>query len=64
MIILSFLELLAISIGLGMDSFSVSICKGLSLKKWNIKNGIKIGIYFGLFQGLMPVLGYFLRRKL
>lgn len=53
-------EILLISIGLAMDAFAVSICKGLSMKKMNWKKAIIIGIYFGAFQGLMPVLGYLL----
>lgn len=40
------LELLLLSIGLAMDAFSISICKGLSIKKYTIKKGITIGIYF------------------
>lgn len=43
-----------------MDAFAVSICKGLSMRKMNWKKAIIIGLYFGLFQALMPVLGYFL----
>ena len=53
-------EILLISIGLAMDAFAVSICKGLSIKKMNWKNAIIIGIYFGIFQAGMPILGYFL----
>ena len=54
------LEVLLISIGLAMDAFAVSICKGLSMKTMDWKKAIIIGIYFGMFQALMPVLGYFL----
>lgn len=54
------LEILLIAIGLAMDAFAVSICKGLSMKKMNWKKAIIIGGYFGLFQGMMPVIGYFL----
>ena len=43
-----------------MDAFAVSICKGLSMKKMNWKNTIIIALYFGIFQALMPVIGYFL----
>lgn len=53
-------ELLLIGIGLAMDAFAVSVCKGLSLKKLSIKKALIVGIYFGLFQGGMPVIGYFL----
>ena len=54
------LEILLVSIGLAMDAFAVSICKGLSMKKMNWKNAIIVGLYFGIFQGLMPIIGYFL----
>ena len=54
------IELVVIAIGLAMDAFAVSVCKGLSMKKIDIKKMIIIALYFGLFQGLMPVLGYFL----
>lgn len=53
-------EILLISIGLAMDAFAVSICKGLSMKKMNWKKAIIIGLWFGVFQALMPVFGYFL----
>lgn len=54
------IELLLLSIGLAMDAFAVSICKGISMKKMNWKKAVIIGIYFGGFQALMPVIGYFL----
>ena len=54
------LELLLIAIGLAMDAFAVSICKGLAMKKMNWKKAIIVGLYFGIFQALMPVIGYFL----
>lgn len=54
------LGILLIGIGLAMDAFAVSVCKGLSMKKMNWKKAIIIGGYFGLFQGLMPLIGYFL----
>ena len=53
-------EIFLISIGLAMDAFAVSICKGLSMKKINWKSTIIIAIYFGLFQAIMPVFGYLL----
>ena len=54
------IEIIFIGIGLAMDAFAVSVCKGLSMKKINWKNAIIIAIYFGIFQALMPVVGYFL----
>lgn len=53
-------ELLIIAIGLSMDAFAVSICKGLSMKKMDWKNAIIVGFYFGFFQAGMPLIGYFL----
>jgi putative Mn2+ efflux pump MntP len=54
------LEIFLIGIGLAMDAFAVSICKGLSMHKMNWKNAVIIALYFGGFQALMPILGYFL----
>src|SRR5574344_1680593 len=53
-------EIALIGIGLAMDAFAVSICKGLAMKKMNIKNAIIIALYFGIFQAVMPLLGYLL----
>ena len=57
---MSFIELLLIAIGLSMDAFAVSICKGLAMPKIQAKNAIIIGLWFGGFQALMPTIGYFL----
>ena len=54
------IEILLTSLGLAMDAFAVAVCKGLSMKKFNKKKGLIIGIYFGVFQGLMPLIGYLL----
>ena len=54
------IELILLSIGLGMDAFAVSICKGISMKKMDWKKACIIGLYFGGFQAIMPVIGYFL----
>ena len=51
-------ELFLIAIGLSMDAFAVAICNGLTLKKVTIKNSLIIGLYFGIFQALMPLIGY------
>lgn len=53
-------ELLIIAIGLSMDAFAVSICKGLSVKKVRPSHVVKTGVWFGGFQALMPLAGYFL----
>lgn len=57
---MSFLEILLIGIGLSMDAFSVSVCKGLTTKKFSWKMAVTCGLWFGFFQALMPVLGYYL----
>lgn len=51
-------EIIFIAIGLAMDAFAVSVCKGLSMKKMSWKKAIIIALYFGIFQALMPVIGY------
>lgn len=53
-------EIVFIGIGLAMDAFAVSVCKGLSMKKLKWKNVLIIALYFGIFQALMPVVGYLL----
>ncbi len=53
-------EILAIAVGLSMDAFAVSICKGLSMKRMSWKNALIAGLYFGAFQALMPLIGYIL----
>lgn len=57
---MGYLELLLIAVGLSMDAFAVSICKGLSLGKIKIKHMLLAGAWFGGFQALMPLIGYFL----
>lgn len=54
------LELFILAVGLSMDAFAVSICKGLSLGKIKFKHMAIAGAWFGGFQALMPVIGYFL----
>lgn len=53
-------ELLIIAVGLSMDAFAVSICKGLSICRVRPKNICSVALWFGGFQALMPVLGYYL----
>ena len=57
---MSFIELFLIAVGLSMDAFAVSVCKGLSVKRLSPKHALLVGIYFGGFQFLMPVIGYLL----
>lgn len=54
------IELLLIAVGLSMDAFAVSICKGLGMRKINFKHAIIIALFFGVFQGVMPVIGWLL----
>ena len=51
-------EILLIGIGLSMDAFAVSVCKGLSVKQLSIKNVLLCGVWFGGFQAFMPFIGY------
>lgn len=57
---MGFLEILIIGVGLSMDAFAVSICKGLSTRTLKLKHALICGGYFGFFQGFMPFLGYVL----
>ena len=57
---MSILELLLLAVGLAMDAFAVSICKGLALERVTLKNAAIVGAWFGVFQALMPAIGYFL----
>jgi len=55
---MDFLELLLIAVGLSMDAFAVSVCKGLSLRGLRPRHAALVGLYFGGFQALMPVVGW------
>ncbi len=55
---MSLLELFAIAVGLSMDAFAVSVCKGLSLRRYGPGRSLTAGIYFGGFQALMPLIGW------
>lgn len=56
-------EIVLLSIGLAMDAFAVSVCKGLEMKQVKKKNAFIIGLWFGGFQMLMPMIGYFLGSR-
>ena len=58
--IMGLLELFILAIGLSMDAFAVSICKGLALPKINLKSAGIVVLWFGAFQALMPLIGYLL----
>ena len=57
---MSLSELLILAVGLSMDAFAVSVCKGLSMQKMNWRHALVIGLYFGGFQAGMPLIGYLL----
>ena len=53
-------ELLLLALGVSLDAFAVSICKGLAMKKAGLKEGLTCGVWFGGFQAIMPLIGFFL----
>ena len=57
---MGFFALVLLAVGLSMDAFAVSVCKGLSMKKAGIREGAICGAWFGGFQALMPLIGFFL----
>ena len=57
---MGFGELMLLAVGVSMDAFAVSICKGLAMKKATLKAGLTCGVWFGGFQALMPLIGFFL----
>ena len=57
-------ELFLVSVGLSMDAFAISICKGMSIRAQRLKNSLVIALFFGGFQSIMPILGYFLGQNL
>ncbi len=56
-------EIFMIGVGLSMDAFAASICKGLNMRRLNIKNMLIIGLFFGGFQALMPAVGWLLGKQ-
>jgi len=60
---MGFFEILMIGIGLSMDAFAASVCKGLSMREATAKNILTIGVFFGGFQALMPLIGYSLGKQ-
>lgn len=52
-------ELLILAVGLSMDAFAVAVCKGLAMKKADVSRMALVGLWFGGFQALMPIAGYF-----
>jgi putative Mn2+ efflux pump MntP len=59
-VFMDLLTLLTLAVGLAMDAFAVSICKGLAMREKVLKKGVIVGLWFGGFQALMPTIGFFL----
>ena len=57
-------ELLLIAVGLSMDAFAVSICRGLGMRRLNLRTAAVLALFFGGFQGLMPLIGWALGSQL
>lgn len=57
---MGFLEMLLLAVALSMDAFSVSVCKGLTSRKFSFRTALICGLWFGGFQALMPLIGFFL----
>ncbi|MBQ7755320.1 MAG: manganese efflux pump [Clostridia bacterium] len=57
---MTILELFILAVGLSMDAFAVAVCKGLAIGKINMKHALIVGLWFGGFQALMPLVGYLL----
>ncbi len=60
---MTIIELILLAAGLAMDAFAVSICKGLSVRKYSKKQSVIAGLYFGGFQAGMPVIGWLLGKQ-
>lgn len=60
---MNLLSLFLLAVGLSMDAFAVSVCKGLAMKNITIKKAAVVGLWFGGFQALMPFIGYLLGRQ-
>ena len=57
------IELLVIAVGLSMDAFAVSVCKGLSVRRLHVGHALLTALWFGGFQALMPLIGYFIGER-
>ncbi|MCI2242178.1 manganese efflux pump MntP family protein [Adlercreutzia faecimuris] len=57
---MGFAELLVVAVGLSMDAFAVSVCKGLCMRRVNWRHALVIALFFGAFQALMPLIGWLL----
>ncbi|MDR1668527.1 MAG: manganese efflux pump MntP family protein [Oscillospiraceae bacterium] len=59
---MGFIELFLLAVGLSMDAFAVSVCAGLTMKRVTVPKALIVGLYFGVFQVAMPLIGYFAAR--
>ena len=57
---MGFVELFLVAVGLSMDAFAVAVCKGLGMKRLDVRQALVIALFFGGFQALMPVAGWIL----
>lgn len=60
---MDFIAVMLLAIGLAMDAFAVSVCKGLAMKKPSLKSMAIVGLWFGVFQAVMPIIGYFIGKN-
>lgn len=60
---MGFIEIVLIGIGLSMDAFAVSVCKGISMRQVCLKNSLLIALFFGFFQAFMPLIGWLLSSR-
>ncbi len=60
---MNFTEILFIAIGLAMDALAVSVSNGITLKKIKVKYALKFGLFFGVFQFIMPIIGWFCAKN-
>ena len=60
---MSLLEIFMIAVGLSMDAFAVAVCAGVVMPGQNTRNSIIVGLYFGIFQAIMPIGGFFMANR-
>ena len=55
---MSFFEIILVAVGLSMDTFAIAVCIGLNMTKYSIRKSLIVGLYFGIFQAIMPAIGF------
>lgn len=60
---MGFMQLVLIAVGLSMDAFAIALCKGLCMRRINYRHAVTIALFFGGFQGLMPLIGWILGKQ-